>query len=524
MLRKSWIHSIRQLVKAHRWPFGILAVGGLFLGVLWGMTHTVLAPRPDPVLIPASECAAFEHFERLSRDHFAINLVGDTTMFFLLKLEHVKGRAIQLDIRNVSNFWRTANPVFTYASDINDPATYVTAPVTVLDSSKLVKAPNGPLLPEGTGQQWQFVANSAFHKKARMLRISQTFEQDTVWVAMRYPCTPTLVQKYTASLQTRVNQGVLSGVKILSAGTTPEGRPMQVIKIATGTEAEQKRKPGVLIYAREHGAETDGGWVAQGAIEFLLSDDPEAVAIRDKHVFLILPLLDADGAVASAYERIAQTFDSDPNPPESVNWARFFRDWVVAGNRLELVYNLHNVQSTEGPHIFPPQLQARTPYIEAAKTLQPLIMDALTTAGYDIRNKARPGDSKDRLAGFIHFFYGALPQPYELNMQAPRRHLTLGELKNMGAVLVRSSAAFLASPAAQPVRAECQRRALWREAARARYAAYVMSQGIIMDEYLYSDLSLFELEWRAQKSKYPVGYEALERTPLPDSLQDCLEK
>jgi murein tripeptide amidase MpaA len=64
-------------------------------------------------------------------------------------------------------------------------------------------------------------------------------------------------------------------------------------------------KQVVFLTARVHPGETPGSHICVGAINFLLSSDPRAVALRDVFVFKIVPILNPDG-VARGH------FRSDP--------------------------------------------------------------------------------------------------------------------------------------------------------------------------------------------------------------------
>lgn len=61
------------------------------------------------------------------------------------------------------------------------------------------------------------------------------------------------------------------------------------------TDNRHRAKRGVVLTARVHPGETVGSHMLRGAVEFLLSDDPEAVALRTAFVFKVVPMLNPDG-------------------------------------------------------------------------------------------------------------------------------------------------------------------------------------------------------------------------------------
>ncbi len=67
--------------------------------------------------------------------------------------------------------------------------------------------------------------------------------------------------------------------------------------IITSTARSDRKKPAVVLTARVHPGETVGSLVMKGALEFLVSGDPEAVELRDNFVFCLVPMLNPDGVI-----------------------------------------------------------------------------------------------------------------------------------------------------------------------------------------------------------------------------------
>jgi murein tripeptide amidase MpaA len=65
-------------------------------------------------------------------------------------------------------------------------------------------------------------------------------------------------------------------------------------------EVDQK-KEGVVITARIHPGESNSSFMMKGVIEFLISNDPKAVELRDKFVFKIVPMMNPDGVINGNY-------------------------------------------------------------------------------------------------------------------------------------------------------------------------------------------------------------------------------
>jgi murein tripeptide amidase MpaA len=60
-------------------------------------------------------------------------------------------------------------------------------------------------------------------------------------------------------------------------------------------------RPGIVLTARVHPGETVSSWIMQGVIEFLISNAPEAVALRASYVFKIIPMMNPDGVINGNY-------------------------------------------------------------------------------------------------------------------------------------------------------------------------------------------------------------------------------
>jgi cytosolic carboxypeptidase protein 2/3 len=65
--------------------------------------------------------------------------------------------------------------------------------------------------------------------------------------------------------------------------------------------AKALAKKGVFISARVHPGESNASWMMKGVIEYLVSNTPEAKALRDHFVFKIVPILNPDGVINGNY-------------------------------------------------------------------------------------------------------------------------------------------------------------------------------------------------------------------------------
>lgn len=85
--------------------------------------------------------------------------------------------------------------------------------------------------------------------------------------------------------------------------TTPFISPVlsyYAIKDAS-SEVEVEEKKYVVISARVHPGESNSSWIMQGLLHHLTSNHPNALMLRDKFVFKIIPMLNPDGVIHGRY-------------------------------------------------------------------------------------------------------------------------------------------------------------------------------------------------------------------------------
>lgn len=66
------------------------------------------------------------------------------------------------------------------------------------------------------------------------------------------------------------------------------GNAVYVVTVTSrGGAAEDKRKKNVVVTARVHPGETNGSWMMEGFLDFLLGDSDDARLLRDTFVFKV---------------------------------------------------------------------------------------------------------------------------------------------------------------------------------------------------------------------------------------------
>ena len=412
-----------------------------------------LAAGDDAVqVVTGFPCSTPLKIEKLSPTHFAVTITTETELknWFMFKVEGARGRTVRIDIKDSPlGKWWSLNPVCSNIASLDDPAGFVAAVPS--EKRDPVNGYNGPSLPNTAGQKWEYIvdvwAENAGEKNIGTYCFVHTFDADSTYIAMKTPYTP------------KLNEAILDAIKrpgyaLVEVGKSKAGSRLLLAEVGEG---DPKKTPTIVMYAREHADEPDGSWVVLGAMESVLGDDERAKALRQQFTFIFIPLLDPDGAVASKYENFTHGFVYGARAgPEPLRWADYFRHWVDAGKRLDMVYNFHNVESAEYRHVFSIVKEGRKVRVDAGWNLdETYLRPRLKEQGFEMEPREHKGGdiARFRLGGYLAFFNGPLHMPYEINSQERSRHLTLLELKALGATFLDAGGEFLASPQAADLQA-----------------------------------------------------------------------
>jgi hypothetical protein len=146
-------------------------------------------------------------------------------------------------------------------------------------------------------------------------------------------------------------------------GRTVRGREIPLLTVTDKSSPDAGKKV-IWLMARQHAWETATSFVAEGAVRFLLSKDPEAERIRRAAVFKIIPVFDIDGMSEGAVRFNANGFDNNRNwdtadpkmMPEIASVRKAMLAWLDAGRPIDVFLAMHNTESTDyvdGPAVDP---------------------------------------------------------------------------------------------------------------------------------------------------------------------------
>jgi hypothetical protein len=122
---------------------------------------------------------------------------------------------------------------------------------------------------------------------------------DTVYLAHFYPYTLTRHLNFMNTLAEETQDCLVRQKLCSSLG----GNVVELLTITdfNAPPAVIVQRPVVLLTSRVHPGETNASWVFQGLLWWLTSGHAKAVAIRQRCVFKIVPVLNPDGVVAGNY-------------------------------------------------------------------------------------------------------------------------------------------------------------------------------------------------------------------------------
>jgi len=201
---------------------------------------------------------------------------------------------------------------------------------------------------------WQFFSDREvqWDNKTTSLRLRFRPLKNHMWIAHVPPYTTRDLALLMAAV------GTSRYLRKEVVGKTVEGRDMLLLTVTNPSVSDANKKV-IWLMARQHAWEASTSWVAEGALRFLLSSDPQAGRVRDEAIFKIFPMADPDGVARGGVRYNDHGYDLnrnwdavDPKPmPEIAAQREAMLGWVDAGRRIDLFLSMHNSNEEylEGP-------------------------------------------------------------------------------------------------------------------------------------------------------------------------------
>lgn len=280
----------------------------------------------------AFEGASLARVETVSETNFRVYLEGEQDMrgrnrqatWIYFRMDNVRGRDLTITLTGY------------LPGEYNDkPAPHMNAEAVPVFSHD--------------GEHWQYFPGQEWNAETKEGTVTVHAEGDSLWIATIPPYPHS---RLLALLQEIAPQ---PHVRIESIGRSVHGRDLRMITVTNFATPDTNKKT-VWLQSRQHAWESLTSFIEEGAIKFVVSDDPAARALRDQCVFIFTPMLDPDGCATGGVRFNANGYDVnrhwdevDLRDPEWLRRApeiwypkKAVRDVVRSGQRVDLMVNLHN--------------------------------------------------------------------------------------------------------------------------------------------------------------------------------------
>jgi hypothetical protein len=205
---------------------------------------------------------------------------------------------------------------------------------------------------------WELTRPGSINGNLKQITFTHTFSKNTAWIYFSYTVTNSMLKAWMTGLKPKkyIEKEILCTTTGLNAGG-PNGHclplPLYLLTITDKSVPEESKKVFWVI-TREDPWETSGTISVQGAVEFLLSQDPVAESARKNAVWKIIPLVNVDG-VSSGFGGHPKNLNGGPQVYLTNTWGseedRFaevvaienkIKEWVLSGKRFDLGQRIHS--------------------------------------------------------------------------------------------------------------------------------------------------------------------------------------
>ncbi|CAG9537251.1 unnamed protein product [Cercopithifilaria johnstoni] len=128
------------------------------------------------------------------------------------------------------------------------------------------------------------------------------YHADVCYIAYHFPYTYSMLQ---ATLERYLSKNGKEGqfyVRNDQLCTSLAGNTVSLLTVtASGTKEQLIDRQIILLCARVHPGENNASWIMHGIMDFLMSNEEEAVELRNQFVFKLIPMLNVDGVVNGSH-------------------------------------------------------------------------------------------------------------------------------------------------------------------------------------------------------------------------------
>jgi|JI10StandDraft_1071094.scaffolds.fasta_scaffold131188_3 hypothetical protein len=189
------------------------------------------------------------------------------------------------------------------------------------------------------GETWQHTEDGIKEGEWMVYRLKM--DATSTFVAWGPPYTPTTATKFVNVMSAKSPHA-----KSLELCRSREGRAVPMLQVQEG-DLPQQHRFGVWVQARQHAWESGSSWVAQGFVEWLLSDDADAAWLRQHAEIHLVPIMDIDNTATGNGGKDAQPQDHNRDWSPQPHWNEVIAaqrrvSGLIKEQRMDVFIDLHN--------------------------------------------------------------------------------------------------------------------------------------------------------------------------------------
>lgn len=207
-----------------------------------------------------------------------------------------------------------------------------------------------PIASADGGETWVRVDGPVSHSSPNFT-FTHEIQSDNERIAFHYPYTVTRADEKIVewAAHPHVDYSVI--------GESIQGRPIDLLQI-TDPAVDDSSKIGIWVIARLHSAETTASYSVERFIDYALSSEEDALALRAGAIINVVPMANPDGVVLGNYRNNAaginlnRVWDGSANAstsPEVLAIQGEIDQWVAEGNSYVHFLDFHST-SGANPH------------------------------------------------------------------------------------------------------------------------------------------------------------------------------
>jgi murein tripeptide amidase MpaA len=203
------------------------------------------------------------------------------------------------------------------------------------------------------GERWQHVAEATWDVEKDELTFTLRPRGNTVWVAH----VPPYSHGRLLALLKEIDRAPHVRTEVI--GQSVLGRDLHLVTV-TNFERPDTAKKIVWLQARQHAWEAGTSFVMEGALKFVVSDDPAAKKLRDEVIFKFTPMLNPDSVALGEVRFNVNGYDPNRQWNEvdlrDKRWLQRIPEiWYAkqailaqhARQPIAIMLNLHNTEMNE---------------------------------------------------------------------------------------------------------------------------------------------------------------------------------